>query len=290
MILDDSQVETPIYGPNGVLSEEERFGIRAANNRSETPVHAVADAHAPKIAVAVRYAFAVARRAKNKPDVLRAALIDVLPPVLLQTLVAGGRAGLRMLAMKHLGGVGSGNDVILDREKVRHNPKLRTLRPQVKGQPHTILKPFGLAFNEHDPRAAAWARKHAMELADDISKVTRDRIAEAVANAEETGEDATDAIADAVGDDVRAELIAHTESMRAANVGQRQGWAQAVDEGLLPPDMRRQWIATNDEITCTICGDLDGEAADIDDEYPEPGGEGPPAHPRCRCTEGLVNG
>ena len=39
-----------------------------------------------------------------------------------------------------------------------------------------------------------------------------------------------------------------------------------------------QWLATLDNRTCLECGGLDGEAWDIDTNYPRP-----PAHHQCRC-------
>src|SRR5204863_36491 len=97
-------------------------------------------------------------------------------------------------------------------------------------------------------------------------------------------------ILDAIGDEARATLIARTETMIAANAGQRLGWDQAVDEGLLTGREKRQWIATDDGELCDECDALDGKTTTLDGEYPDPGGDGPPLHPNCRCTEGIVNG
>lgn len=147
------------------------------------------------------------------------------------------------------------------------------------------LAPFIIRFDASDPRAAKWARERGAELAKDISDTTRERIAEAVANAAETGEDAYDEILAAIGDDSRAEMIARTETMMAANEGQRQAWDQAAEKGLLDEDTKRVWIATIG--CCDECDALDEEEATLDGEYPDPGGDGPPLHPNCRCTEGI---
>jgi len=145
-------------------------------------------------------------------------------------------------------------------------------------------------FRTRDPRAVKWAKDHAAQLVKDISDTTEERIRAAVATALESGtlDDAKDAIASAVGDDARAEVIARTESMRAANVGQREAWDQAVDNGLLSQNVRREWIATSE--ACPICEGLDGQQIGLDEEYEDDNGEaydGPPAHPNCRCTEGI---
>lgn len=166
---------------------------------------------------------------------------------------------------------------------------LRTARPQVPGQPHTVLKPFDLAFDRTDPNAQQWIDEHAAELAKGLSETTRQAIEDALAEWYEGGSraDATDEIFAAVGDEDRADLIAHHESMLAANEGQRQSWDQAVDAGLLTGTEKRTWIATADQVVCLICEELDGRVADLDGEYPDPGGDGPPQHLRCRCTEGI---
>lgn len=84
----------------------------------------------------------------------------------------------------------------------------------------------------------------------------------------------------------RAGVIARTETMRAFNAGNLQS---IRDNGA----KYARWIASPDEATCPICLPRDGEVfrvpgAGTDDEvtaYPgAPFLEGPPAHPRCRCT------
>lgn len=146
-----------------------------------------------------------------------------------------------------------------------------------------------MKFDAKDPIAAAWAREHAAELAKDLSDTTEQAIKDAVARSFEDPDydraDLEDDILDAVGDDDRAELIARTETMRAANEGQRQSWDQAVDKGLLEGDEKREWIVAED--ACPECDVLDGQLADLDGQYPDDGGDGPPLHPNCRCTEGI---
>lgn len=72
---------------------------------------------------------------------------------------------------------------------------------------------------------------------------------------------------------VRAEMIAITETTRAAVEGER-----AFVEGLMRQSGVRMipiWQTANDEIVCTICGPKHGK--EITD------GKFPPAHPNCRC-------
>lgn len=121
----------------------------------------------------------------------------------------------------------------------------------------------------------------------------------------------------------RAENIARTETISAANKGQTMAWDQAADEGLLDRTTTREvWIATEDERLCPICAVLDGQTISFGGTFTssvqatgfdiKPAGtiEGtpvkdikvtgtkplptpittrePPAHPRCRCATGLV--
>ncbi len=111
----------------------------------------------------------------------------------------------------------------------------------------------------------------------------------------------------------RAENIARTETIRAANMGTQLSWQTAMDEGLLPQSSQKVWIATQDSRTCPICAVLDGqviavaEPFDVQERatsFTRDGGnfrvaekvpltkpttvQTPPAHPSCRCTDGLV--
>ena len=114
----------------------------------------------------------------------------------------------------------------------------------------------------------------------------------------------------------RAETIARTETIRAANMGQRAAWDKAADVGLLDrATLRVVWIATEDSRTCPICAVLDGQTVGFQDDFlireqatgfnldssgefqvsgtkPVSGGphaeRSPPAHTACRCALGLT--
>lgn len=82
----------------------------------------------------------------------------------------------------------------------------------------------------------------------------------------------------------RALKIARTETLAAANEGQRQTWRQGIAKGVLPRTAKREWIAT-DNACPLICAPLDGKRVGIDESFGVPG---PPAHPNCRCAHALV--
>ena len=156
------------------------------------------------------------------------------------------------------------------------------------GKVRGLAGPITMQFNASNPTSAQWIKEHGLTaLIDGISETTRTRIQEVIAEQQTTGEESESDILDAIGDEDRAELIALTESMAAANEGNREAWDQAVEEGLLPEDAKKVWIAAED--ACDDCAELDGEEVGLDEDYPGDGGDGPPLHPRCRCSEGIAS-
>jgi SPP1 gp7 family putative phage head morphogenesis protein len=84
----------------------------------------------------------------------------------------------------------------------------------------------------------------------------------------------------------RAQLIAQTETTRAAAEGSKQGYQES---GVIA---EMEWVAVNDELVCPICGDdpdgLNGKRAPLNGTFPGDYGV-PPAHPNCRCfIRGVV--
>ena len=86
----------------------------------------------------------------------------------------------------------------------------------------------------------------------------------------------------------RSEMIARTEIILASREGLQESWRQAEEEGLIGPAAAQVWIATEDERECPICEELDGETAPLGAQFPGEGGSGPPAHPNCRCSLGML--
>lgn len=79
-------------------------------------------------------------------------------------------------------------------------------------------------------------------------------------------------------DPARALMIARTEIVRA------QTQAGVIYQGYLKEkglNYVRYWVTERDDLTCPICGPLDGKPES------EWGGDEPPAHPNCRCATSL---
>jgi hypothetical protein len=249
--------------------------VRADAARNDRAVHRAADSCYDRMRLAVAYGFLHGRKAlkghvtdaAGAAHAVQKALLQSLPPALAAAWAAGANVvgpELRASAM-------------------------RVLAPQGDG-PHETKPPFALKFNATDPKAVAYAEAHAGELAKDISDTTREAIQDAVSAALDGDgiEAAREDILDAVGDDDRADMIARTEIMDAANEGQQAGWEEAVEAGLLPEDAQVVWIATAG--ACDDCADMDGETRDVNGDYDDADyADGPPAHPRCRCTEGIAS-
>lgn len=90
----------------------------------------------------------------------------------------------------------------------------------------------------------------------------------------------------------RADIIARTESMRAANQGQLDGWQQAEAEGLVPSAAKREWVVTTDERLCPICASIPRRGpVGLHEAFLDGNDQpimAPPAHPACRCTVSLL--
>lgn len=86
----------------------------------------------------------------------------------------------------------------------------------------------------------------------------------------------------------RSETIARTETIKAGREGRNETWRQARAEGLLPDDPKRRWVVTDDDRLCPACEKLQGIEVGLDEAFPRGGGDGPPLHPKCRCTTVLV--
>jgi SPP1 gp7 family putative phage head morphogenesis protein len=154
----------------------------------------------------------------------------------------------------------------------------------------------GFAFDRTNPNAVAKVQEQAADLITGISETTREQIKELVEQAftdpDMDVHSLADEIDNIIDDPDRAETIARTEVMQAANDGQLEAWDQAQEDGLLTGQEQKEWIVTPDDRLCPVCEPMDGVTVGIDEDFDVDGDEmeGPPAHPNCRCTIGLSNG
>lgn len=73
----------------------------------------------------------------------------------------------------------------------------------------------------------------------------------------------------------RADTIVNTE---VANAMQQAELDTYQEQGI----QQKTWVTSEDELVCPVCGDMDGEVQNVDDEFSS-GDDAPPAHPNCRC-------
>ncbi len=89
----------------------------------------------------------------------------------------------------------------------------------------------------------------------------------------------------------RAETIACTELIHAANAGQQALWEQSVRDGVLPPETQRLWLVTPDDRLCPICAPMEDHVREVQEAFVSPYNGStasvPPIHPRCRCAVAI---
>ena len=127
--------------------------------------------------------------------------------------------------------------------------------------------------------AVKFAEERAAELITRISESTRNMIREDVAEAMREGY-SNDKLASTLEENYafsgdRAETIARTETAYADVQGSLEGYRAS---GVV---VAKVWITAPD--CCDECEALNGVTVDLDEPFPDDGGDGPPLHPRCRC-------
>jgi len=86
----------------------------------------------------------------------------------------------------------------------------------------------------------------------------------------------------------RATMIARTEIQIAQNEGRQEGWNQAAEQGYVDVEAQKMWVIAQDERTCDICVELDGEIVPWNETFSS-GHETPGrVHPNCRCTMVII--
>jgi hypothetical protein len=126
--------------------------------------------------------------------------------------------------------------------------------------------------------AADWARRYGFDLVTGITDTTRRGVQDAVADYYEEGLNLGQ-LRERLGrwyGPMRADMIASTEVTRASVEGEREVVREIREQGI---EMVEVWQTNNDEMVCPLCGPRHGKPKG--DGWGD--GDGPPAHPRCRC-------
>lgn len=135
----------------------------------------------------------------------------------------------------------------------------------------------------------------ASDLRDALSRALRDgrydrSLLKAIESGNPLGKDKIDTLVGRYQSrmlDYRATSIARTETVRAANGGQRETWRQAKEQGLLGDDAVKVWESSGDDRECDVCEALDGQEAEMDEEFAPGIMEPPDPHDLCRCSISL---
>lgn len=146
---------------------------------------------------------------------------------------------------------------------------------------------IGLDYTLVNDKAAKWARKHALKIADEIDTKTVTTVQNALAAFIETpGMTVGDLIDRLPFDEKRAQMVAITETTRAYAQGQKLAGEELKEQW---PGVRiiKTWYTNNDEKVCDSCAELDGMIIDHDEDfYPVENDYqdgNPPLHVNCRC-------
>lgn len=127
--------------------------------------------------------------------------------------------------------------------------------------------------------------------ADDLDGVVR----RAIENGEALDEAVISELVDAYEAnylDYRADTIAQTESVRAANWGLHDAYSQAIERGALPDEAVKRFWQLGDH-PCPICESIpdanpDGVGANEDFDSDDGPQDDPPIHPNCMCSVEYV--
>lgn len=136
-------------------------------------------------------------------------------------------------------------------------------------------QPIGVEWGLVNRRAAQWARRYTFDLVTGINRTTQDALQEKIAafyEEQQTLRDLRRSLEPLFGL-VRAEMIAATETTRAAVEGERRFVEELNREGV---QLTPFHVTNRDDIVCPICRPRHKEEITMETEWP-------PLHVRCRC-------
>lgn len=153
----------------------------------------------------------------------------------------------------------------------------------VKDKGKEILEFLGVAgdLDLSQATASAYLRIEGLAFIKDVNDYTIERLKKVLAEGLEKEEGIPDLkkrveqVFD-VAKGSRSEMIARTEVLRSTNFATEEAFKQSeVVEG-------KEWLTAKDERVDDECADLDGDTAELGDDFKGVGF--PPLHPNCRCT------
>lgn len=163
---------------------------------------------------------------------------------------------------------------------------------------------IGIDWEIENPAVAEFVRTHAFEFAKRISETTVEDVRRLILTAQDEGWSVLttrNELRTVYQDwsDLRAEMIARSETIRSSNAGLVESYQQ---HGI----KRIEWFAALDDRLCPFCGEMHGKVIAIGEAWHEAGSEmvvgddrlvmdygdvyWPPLHPNCRCVMQPVIG
>lgn len=208
--------------------------------------------------------------------------------------------GLRTRVIQRLGEMKSvkatASDIVDDEEEVRTMIELLTplQRELIEKAGNLALKKLGLTTDfVITPDIEKVLEKYHVRLATAINRTTREQLEDILIESEGVGiSEVTEKIDEYFewADDVRAERIARSETIRTSNQGMEDAWKQSdlVES--------KEWYTALDERVCPFCDEMDGTVVALGENYFDKGDEfmgmqldfrdigEPPLHTSCRCV------
>lgn len=155
------------------------------------------------------------------------------------------------------------------------------------------------SFNPNSEKIRRYITSKVAQFATEVNQSTRDELVKLFTESVESGLAIPEIAKEVlniyeVADKVRAEMIARTETMRAAGFATREAYDQS------PNVEAYEWYTATDERTCEFCSEMHGKVIDKGTDFFEKddiltginGGilnlnyediDHPPLHPQCRC-------
>jgi len=144
-----------------------------------------------------------------------------------------------------------------------------------------------LDYTATNTEAAEWARKYGYDLVRKIDKQTVDALKQAISAFVETPGMTIGQVMDMLPfDDQRALRVATTEITRTYAQGQQMA-GEALAKEFPDVKVKKRWFTNNDDRVCELCGSLNDNEVEIDEDFYEPEDDyqdgNPPRHVFCRC-------